>query len=138
MPSLVRKFRLGGADFLVNITDEGWYLIPGELQQHLAMAVFRAVETRTTLVRAANTGVSCFIDPRGEIYEIVGNRESGRLRTRNVEGSTSAPVRLSDVITFYVRRGDVFAGLCLTVSVLVLAAPPLLNRLRRPAEAPAP
>ena len=131
VPSLVRQFRLRGADFLVNITDEGWYLIPGELQQHLAMAVFRAVETRTTLVRAANTGVSCFIDPRGEIYEIVGNRENGRLRTRNVEGSASAPVRLSDVVTFYVRRGDIFAWLCLSVSVLVLAAGPLLNRLRR-------
>ena len=123
VPSLVRRFRLGGAQFLVNLTDEGWYHIPGELTQHLAMAVFRAVETRSTLVRAANTGISCFIGPRGEIYRIVGQDVNGRFQVRNVAGTTRGAVRLTDIKTFYIRFGDVFAATCALVSLVVLAGP---------------
>jgi apolipoprotein N-acyltransferase len=128
VPELVRVFRQKGAQFLVNITDEGWYRPPGELKQHLAMAVFRAVETRTTLLRAANTGISCFIDPRGVIYARVQKQVGGRARIRNVEGARSAPVRLTDQITPYVRFGDVFAWACLIPSVAVPAARMLIAR----------
>ncbi|MFW6189983.1 MAG: apolipoprotein N-acyltransferase [Planctomycetota bacterium] len=110
-PDLVRSFRRAGADFMVNLTDEGWYDIPGELRQHLAMAVFRAVETRTTVVRAANTGISCFIGPTGRIY--------ARLQPLT-EGFLSAPLRLSDERTPYVRWGDAFALAC---AVLTVALP---------------
>ena len=118
-PSLTRAFRRKGADVLVNLTDEGWYRIPGELGQHLAMAVFRAVETRTSVVRAANTGISCFIGPRGEIY--------ARLKPHH-EGALAAHVRLCKASTPYVRHGDVFAIACL---VLSLAALGTLAALRR-------
>jgi apolipoprotein N-acyltransferase len=116
---LTRSFRREGAQFMVNLTDEGWYYIRGELEQHLAMAVFRAVETRTTVVRAANTGISCFIDPRGEIYAAL---------PPHAEGALSAPVRLCDDIPPYVLYGDWFASGCL---VLAIALPPLLIVLRR-------
>jgi len=116
---LCADFRRKGADFLVNLTDEGWYDIPGELGQHLAMAVFRAVETRTTVVRAANTGISCFIDPRGRVY--------ARLE-RHTADALSAPLRLNSRITPYVRYGDVFGVLCLMLSI---ALPPLLAAARR-------
>ncbi len=115
---LCADFRRKGADFLVNLTDEGWYDIPGELGQHLAMATFRAVETRATVVRAANTGISCFIDPRGRVY--------ARL-PRHTADSLTAPLRLSDRITPYVRYGDVFGILCLMLSI---ALPPLLTIAR--------
>ncbi len=118
-PSLTRSFRLKGADFLVNLTDEGWYPIPGELGQHLAMAVFRAVETRTTVVRAANTGISCFIGPRGEVYE--------RLQPYT-RAAGAAPLRLSEELTFYMRHGDWFAVSCLSLSI---GLPGLLLALRR-------
>jgi len=136
MPALVRQFTRSGADFLVNLTDEGWYRIPGELRQHMAMAVFRAVENRTTVVRAANTGISCFIDPTGRIYECVSRQVGGRSRVRNVAGVASAPVRLCDATTFYVKHGDVFAAACLALSVgaavlLICATACLSSRARR-------
>jgi len=117
-PDLTASFRRRGVDFFVNVTDEGWYVIPGELGQHLAMAVFRAVETRTTVVRAANTGVSCFIDPGGEVYAAIEPLE---------EGALSAPVRLCDTVPPYVRYGDCFGVLCL---MLAIALPALLAALR--------
>ncbi len=116
---LCADFRRDGADFLVNLTDEGWYDIPGELGQHLAMAVFRAVETRTAVVRAANTGISCFIDPRGRVYASL---------ERHTANALSAPLRLSPGATPYVRYGDVFGVLCLMLSI---ALPPLLAAARR-------
>ena len=124
---LTRDFRLKGADFMVNLTDEGWYVIPGELGQHLAMAVFRAVETRTTVVRAANTGVSCFIDPRGRVYAGLEPLTAG---------ARSAPVQLCPVLTPYVRWGDVFGITCL---MLAIALPPLRAAAsRREAAQPPP
>ncbi|MHC4481095.1 MAG: apolipoprotein N-acyltransferase [Planctomycetota bacterium] len=116
---LCASFRRAGVDFFVNVTDEGWYYVPGELRQHLAMAVFRAVETRTTMVRAANTGISCFIGPRGEVYAGLEPLS---------EGALAAPIRICERLTPYVRYGDAFAVLCL---MLAIALPPLLLVLRR-------
>ena len=121
-PSLVRRFRLGGADFFVNLTEEGWYRPPGELWQHAAMAVFRAVENRATMVRAANTGISCFIAPDGRIYATVSREENGHQRMRDVMGAISAPIQLCPKVPFYARHGDVFAGLCAAVALAALTA----------------
>jgi apolipoprotein N-acyltransferase len=118
-PALVRDFRRKGAQFMVNLTDEGWYYIPGELRQHLAMAVFRAVETRTSIVRAANTGISCCISPRGDVYAAL---------SPHVQDALSARILLSEEVTPYVRYGDVFALGCL---MLAIALPPVLLVLRR-------
>ncbi len=125
-PGLCREFRRQGAQFFVNITDEGWYDIPGELRQHLAMAVFRAVETRTTVVRAANTGISCFIDPRGEVYAEL---------PAMTEGALAAPVYLCDVTTPYVRYGDAFAWACLALMHVLFIGPAVCRRLSRRAKA---
>ncbi len=138
VPELVRLFRLKGAQFLVNLTDEGWYRPAGELRQHAAMAVFRAVETRTTVVRAANTGISCFINPRGEVYALVQKAEGGRTHIRNVEGALSAPIQLCDQLTPYTRYGDVFAWACLVLAValpMVRRFSPSVHRgTRRPTQ----
>ncbi len=109
---LMRTFRRRGARVLINISNEGWYHIPGELEQHLAMAVFRAVETRTTVVRATNTGISCFIDPTGTIYGTVRGEKDGRKVRKNVEGSLALPVWLLDQAPPYTYWGDWFAVLC--------------------------
>jgi apolipoprotein N-acyltransferase len=98
---------------MVNVTYEGWYHVPGELKQHVAMAVFRAVETRTTMVRAANTGISCFIDPLGEIYAAL---------EPNTAGALAAPVKTCPDSTVYVGHGD---GYVLAFLVLMFALPPL-------------
>jgi apolipoprotein N-acyltransferase len=121
-PELCVALRRKGAHFLVNIAEEGWYYIPGERGQHLAMAVFRAVETRTTVVRAANTGISCFISPRGEVYAALEPL---------TEGALSAPLQLSGADTLYVRYGDAFAIICLMLAILL---PSVLVALAEPAQ----
>ncbi len=123
-PDLIAAFRRRGADFLVNLTDEGWYTVPGELRQHLAMAVFRAVETRATVVRAANTGISCFIGPTGEIYAQLPPWQ---------EGALAAPVRLTDTLTLHTRTGDAAGIACLMLAIVL---PAVVLALRRDADLP--
>jgi apolipoprotein N-acyltransferase len=66
-PDAIYRYSRLDADFVVNITNEAWFGRSNEPYQHLAMSVFRAVENKTWLVRAANTGVTCFISPNGRI-----------------------------------------------------------------------
>ena len=66
-PELARNWTAGGANLLVNITNDAWFGRSSAPWQHLSMAVFRAVENRRSLVRSANTGVSAFIDPLGRM-----------------------------------------------------------------------
>jgi apolipoprotein N-acyltransferase len=103
-PDLVRGFSARGADLLVNITNDAWYGTTSAPYQHLAMAAFRAVENGKYLVRAANTGITAVIDPRGRVLE------STRLFERTV---LVRDVPLVPGQTFYSRHGDVFAWGCL-------------------------
>lgn len=66
-PELSRKMVRGGANFLVNLTNDAWYGLTSAAYQHLALAQFRAVETRRAMVRDTNTGVTAVIDPLGRI-----------------------------------------------------------------------
>jgi apolipoprotein N-acyltransferase len=108
-PALTRRFAAGGADFLVNITNDAWYGNTSAPYQHLAQATMRAVENRMPLVRAANTGISAVIDadgrPRwqGPLYE----------QTWHVEEVAWPGVR-----TFYTRFGDVFVWTCALASLV--------------------
>ena len=71
VPRLVKRFVDNGADFMVNITNDAWFMRSSAPYQHAQASVFRAVENRVPVVRAANTGLSCFIDKTGRIYEKV-------------------------------------------------------------------
>src|SRR5207245_9675459 len=75
-PALTRRFVDGGADFLVNITNDAWYGRTSAPYQHLAQVTFRAIENRVPLVRSANTGISAFIDPDGRIRWLVPSYET--------------------------------------------------------------
>lgn len=68
-PSLARNRTASGADILINLTNDAWYGVSSAPYQQISMAVLRAVENRRSLARAANTGISCFIDPMGRIME---------------------------------------------------------------------
>ena len=70
-PEISREFVKNGAQFLVVITNDAWYGKTGAPYQHAACSVFRAIENRVPVVRCANTGLSCFIDSRGRIYDSV-------------------------------------------------------------------
>ncbi len=74
-----RRYIRGGADFLVNITNDGWF---GDNQgpiQHAEMAIFRSVENRVTLFRAGYTGVSMVVDPAGRVQAYLGTFKEGMI-----------------------------------------------------------
>jgi apolipoprotein N-acyltransferase len=112
-PSLVRRFASSGAELLVNVTNDAWYGTTSAPYQHLAMAAFRAVENRRYLARAANTGITAVVDPRGRVLE----------PTRLFE--TTVLVREVPLVaerSFYARHGDVFARGAAAVAAALVAA----------------
>jgi apolipoprotein N-acyltransferase len=116
-PGLVRQFVKNGAQFIVNITNEAWFGETAAAYQFLSMTVFRAVENRVFVVRCANTGVSCFIDPCGRVVSRV---QDGTGKDIFVRGVLTDTVILMDSRTFYTRYGDVFAWLNMGVALLFL------------------
>jgi apolipoprotein N-acyltransferase len=119
-PELVRGFAVRGADLLVNITNDGWYGRTSAPYQHMAMAAFRAVESGKYLVRAANTGFTAVVDPRGRV--VVRSALFDRTEV-------TREVPLVSGTTFYVRHGDVFAWSCLGGAVALTVG--TLGRARR-------
>lgn len=102
-PDLVRRFVNNGATVMTTITNDAWFGRTGAPAQHFSMAVFRAVENRVPIARAANTGISGFIDAQGRILETSDIfTEAGLTRTLAPGSGRS----------FYTRYGDVFAWLC--------------------------
>lgn len=116
--SHARRFRLEGADFFVNVTNdawfgrEEWYTLTAALWQHPAHLVMRAIENRVGVARAANTGISLFVDPRGHVYE-----QTELFQT----ASLGATLYTTDTLTLYARTGDVVGTLALVLTMLVLA-----------------
>ena len=108
-PNLVRGFAKRGANFLVTITNDGWYGKSSAPYQHFAHAVFRAVENRRFLLRAATTGISGIIDPYGRII-----RQS-ELQTQTF---LTADITPSDKLTFYTKYGDILPLASLTLAAI--------------------
>jgi len=88
---LTRLFVRDGAQFLVNITNDGWFGSERGPEQHAEMAILRAVENRVMLLRAANTGVSMIVDPAGRVKQKLGMGERGILFGRVVLSSSPTP-----------------------------------------------
>jgi apolipoprotein N-acyltransferase len=108
-PGLVRKFIKKGADFLVTITNDGWYGESAAPQQHFQIAIFRAVENRRFLLRAATTGISGIVDPYGRVLI------RSKLMTETYLTGMINPI---EKVSFYTRYGDVLAYLSLTLTCL--------------------
>jgi len=111
-PGLARRYAARGAGLLVVITNDAWFGRTSAPYQHFEMAVMRAVENRTYLVRAANTGISGVIDPAGRIKKETALFE----RTVFTEG---VALRRGPVSP-YTAWGDAFAYLCLVFSGALL------------------
>ena len=113
-PDLMRRFAADGAELLLAITNDAWYGRTGAPYQFLAITALRSAETRLWTARAANTGVSAFIDGRGRV----------RAQTRIFEpGYLVADVprhQQPRESTFYVRHGDVFAVACAIVALVAI------------------
>jgi len=100
-PEIARAHARQGAALLTNLTNDAWFGMTSAPYQHLSMSVFRAVENRLPMIRAANTGFSAFIGPEGKIRAL-----SGLFSQEILKGSLHA-AKASP--TFYTRFGDVFA-----------------------------
>lgn len=107
MSKYVRK----GANIIAIITNDGWWGNTPGYKQHLLYAKLRAIETRTWVVRSANTGISCFIDPAGEIHQ-----------PQNwwTASSTKMNITAASRQTFFVRMGDLLSKAALAATVLLL------------------
>lgn len=115
--NLVRRFVKAGAQFMINVTNEGYTGRTSAPYQTLAMTVFRAVENRVPVLRAATTGVSCYISPNGEIVERISDSNGDDLF---VSGILVKDVPLYASKTFYTKHGDIFAFAALGVVALCL------------------
>ncbi len=114
--ALTRHFVKEGAQLLINLTNDAWFHDTKEAQMHLSASVLRAVENRRYVIRSANTGISCFINAKGEVIEQVKNEEN---KPTFIEGVASAKVYFLKDKTFYTQFGDVLVGLCLLLVVMV-------------------
>jgi apolipoprotein N-acyltransferase len=104
-----------GAQFIAVITNDAWWGNTSGKDQHLLYARLRAIETRRYVVRSANTGISCFIDQKGDVIKQAGWWTRTALK---------ADINLNDELTLYVRTGDILARfLCLTALLLALIIP---------------
>ncbi|PZR71897.1 MAG: apolipoprotein N-acyltransferase [Chthoniobacterales bacterium] len=115
---LTRQFVLGGANLLVNVTNDGWFLQSAGSQQHVANAIFRCVETRLPMVRAANTGVTCFVNQFGNITQILLDEKGSQYTEGVLTGEVAIPAERE--LTFYVQHGELFAECCVGVTILAL------------------
>ena len=113
-PDLVRRFAADGAEMLLGMTNDAWYGKTGAPYQFLAITALRSAETGLWTARAANTGVSAFIDGTGRVREQTPIFETALL-VADVPRHPD-PVRA----TFYVRHGDLFAWLCWALSAGLL------------------
>ncbi|WP_281613316.1 apolipoprotein N-acyltransferase [Flammeovirga sp. SubArs3] len=109
----VTEYVKKGADFLTVITNDGWWNDTPGHTQHLAFSSLRAIETRKDIARSANTGISCFINQKGEILDPIAY---------GTMGAEAGKVRLNKVETIYTQYGDfiarVAAFLAVTMSLI--------------------
>jgi apolipoprotein N-acyltransferase len=110
-PQISRAFTKKGANLLVIVTNDAWYGRSPAAAQHAQMAVFRAVENRRVVLRAATSGISAIISPDGVVHHATGLYEERIITDRVATFSGN---------TLYTRVGDLFAMLCGVFSVIVL------------------
>ncbi|RMF88726.1 MAG: apolipoprotein N-acyltransferase [Nitrospinota bacterium] len=108
LPSLSREAVRQGAQVLVNMTNDAWFGPTRAPYQHQMLAQFRAIEHRVPLIRATNTGLTSVVDPTGKLVARVDIY---------VETTLVRDIPLLQVQTFYTRYGDLFAFLCIAITL---------------------
>ena len=103
------KYVRNGANLICIVTNDGWWKKTPGHKQHMNYARLRAIETHTWVVRSANTGISCFIDPYGRVIDP---------RPYNTNAAIKLPVPVnSSQQTFFVRNGDLLSKLMVLLSI---------------------
>ena len=121
-PQLIGEFVNGGARFLVNITEDGWFGRTNGPYQHAQMAAFQSIIFRRAVVRSANTGVSLISDPYGRVVK----------KTRIFrEGFFVCEVPLLECKTIYSRIGNAFGWFFLFFILLIIVSEPIMSGLKK-------
>jgi apolipoprotein N-acyltransferase len=115
-------------NFLVNISNDGWFDGTEEHEEHLAISRFRAIESRRALVRSVNMGISAVIDSDGAVVALPHKSWSD---SKKMEAVVSAVVPIDGRNSLYSHLGDWIPGICWAVTIVVF----IISRLQKP---PAP
>jgi apolipoprotein N-acyltransferase len=117
-PELAREYVFHDTDFLINLTNNGWFGEGAAQWQHAASAIFRAVENGVPLVRCSNNGLTCWVDPCGRVKQVLDRTDHGiygrgwlLARIPLLQpGETRTP-------TFYHQHGDWFGWACVALTL---------------------
>jgi apolipoprotein N-acyltransferase len=121
-PSFGRRLTKLKPNLFVNITNDAWFGRTSEPYEHLALSVYRAVESRVDLVRAVNTGVSAFIDSTGRVYDKSPSVDPDETPDARPVGLLNE-VAIQEPLGFYAFAGEWFGGGCLLLlAILALRA----------------
>ncbi len=133
VPRHVRRFLRSGPQVFVNVTNDGWFYDSVQPRAHFDNALFRCIEFRRPMIRAANTGVSGFIDERGRVTGYLHDPESG---STYIRGSLPGTVSIdrNPPLTIYARIGDSFSIAMGLIALLVAASGILRSRSSRAAK----
>lgn len=118
-PHIAREYVNEDTDFLVNLTNNGWFGESAAQWQHAATAAFRAIENRVPLVRCANNGLTCWVDEVGRLHNVYypGTTDIYGAGFKTVLIPVLAPGE-KRVLSFYTRHGDLFGWGCVILSIL--------------------
>jgi apolipoprotein N-acyltransferase len=100
-----------GAEYIVIITNDGWWKNTPGYRQHLSFARLRAIETRRSIARSANTGISCFINQRGDVLQKTVWWKEAVIREN---------LNANKTLTYYVKNGDFIARIAAFMTVFML------------------
>ncbi len=120
MPKIVKDFVKNGAQFITIQANDGWLGKSAGPYQHIELARLRAVENRVPIVRCANTGISGIINPKGIVQQKIP------LGVKSVVLAEIFPVQK---LTFYTRYGEIFAILCVIISLVIFSST-WINRIK--------
>jgi apolipoprotein N-acyltransferase len=131
-PHLARDYVQGDTDFLVNLTNDGWFGRGAAQWQQAAAGVFRAVENGVPLVRCCNNGLTCWADATGRLRDVFKDG------TGSIYGpgflTIEVPVGEKHASTFYNRHGDWFGWACVGITGLMLIATIIRGKPRKSAQ----
>jgi apolipoprotein N-acyltransferase len=129
-PHLAREYVSEDTDFLVNLTNNGWFGEGAAQWQHAMTALFRAIENGVPLVRCSNNGLTCWVDAHGRLRQILRDRNE----TIYGPGLMTAEIPIfnghNHPLTFYTAHGDVFGWTCVAAT-LILGIPTVFRHRRK-------
>jgi apolipoprotein N-acyltransferase len=118
----VTGYTRNGANLFLNITNDGWWGDTDGHRQHMHYARLRAVENRRAVARSANTGISCFINQRGDVLQPQPWAADGAIRQT---------LYANQELTFYAKNGDVIGRIALFLSALILLVATVQGFIKR-------